>query len=228
LTVNAKVILQGAYAYPASPGDPLMNTYLRDADVIPYSQPYATTPWEYYGTESAVTLPANMVDWVLVELRTDVNNLDSVASRAGILLSDGSIVDLDGGLLKFPGLDMDNYYVVIQHRNHLSIMSSVAVPLQSNSVLYDFTSSDSQSYYDSGIVLAQLADLGDGSWGLYNGDVTSDGEISLADVYTIFPQIDVLYGGYYLEDVNLDTEVSLSDYYFTLLYLDIPSHVPNY
>jgi hypothetical protein len=48
-----------------------------------------------------------------------------VARRAVFLKNDGSVVDLDGASpVEFDDTPKGSYYVVIYHRNHLSIMSS--------------------------------------------------------------------------------------------------------
>jgi hypothetical protein len=225
LTVNAKVFLQGAYMYCM----PTMCTELYNYSLIPTTQPYNVAPWNYAGTEEWTDpLPTNAVDWVLVELRSDINDADFITQKAGMLLSDGSIVDTDGGLLKFPGYDMDNYYVVITHRNHLPIMSATAIPLQSQSVLYDFTTSDSQSYFDAGIGGTPLADNGDGTWSMFAGDGNGDGFVDVIDLVDIyFVEVDT--DGYLSGDWNLDQYcdvIDLVDVYF--INVDIMSHVPLY
>jgi hypothetical protein len=225
LTVNAKVFLQGAYMYCM----PTMCTELYNNSVLPTTQPYNVAPWNYAGTEEWTDpLPTNAVDWVLVELRSDINDADFITQKAGMLLSDGSIVDTDGGLLKFPGYDMDFYYVVITHRNHLPIMTASDILLQSQSVLYDFTTSDSQSYFDAGIGGTPLADNGDGTWSMFAGDGNGDGFVDVIDLVDIyFVEVDT--DGYLSGDWNLDQYCDVNDLvdvYF--MNVDIMSHVPLY
>jgi hypothetical protein len=203
-----------------------MCTSLLDNALIPANQPYVDAPWSYTGTESLSSFPTNMVDWVLVELRTGIAKADAVAMRAGVLLSDGSIVDIDGGALKFTGLNFDNYYVVIYHRNHLAIMSANAVPLSGTSALYDFTSSITQSYADPGLGISPMADLGDGSWGMFAGDGNADGSIDINDLFDVYyNQVDTQ--GYLSGDWNLDTSVDVNDlfdaYYINV---DLQTNVP--
>ena len=64
------------------------------------------------------------------------------------MLSDGSVVDLDGSSqVKFNGIVPGNYYIVIRHRNHLPIMSANPVNLSfTNSLLYDFSTAQTQAY----------------------------------------------------------------------------------
>lgn len=222
IVVNTKVILQGAYLYCA----PFMCTYLADNSAIPTNQPYNSTPWNYSGTEVLSSIPSNMVDWVLVELRTGTAKMTAVAMRAGILLSNGNVVDIDGGALKFPGLSVNNYYIVIYHRNHLPVMSANALPISCTSALCDFTSILSNSYIDVGLGINPLADLGDGNWGMYAGDGNADGYIDVNDLFDIyFNQVDT--EGYLTGDSNLDYYVDVNDLFDAyFINVDIQTNVP--
>ncbi|MCB9087627.1 MAG: S8 family serine peptidase [Calditrichae bacterium] len=91
-TVDLKVFLEGPYAAGA------MFTNLLNSGFIPLAQPFSGAPWHYPGTESVSAVPADVVDWVLIELRSDITANSAVAFRAAFLKSDGSIVDLDGGI----------------------------------------------------------------------------------------------------------------------------------
>jgi hypothetical protein len=64
ITVNLKSYLEGPYSGIE------MGTILNISGYIPINQPYNTAPWNYTGTESVSSIPnANVVDWILVELR---------------------------------------------------------------------------------------------------------------------------------------------------------------
>lgn len=167
---NLKAFLQGAFLGSA------MTTTLNYAGLIPLSQPYNTPPWNYAGTESVASIPLGVVDWVLVELRTGTEASTTIASRAGFIKSDGSIVDLDGsGLLRFSGLAND-YYVVIRHRNHAAIMSATPVNINSTSALYSFAAAQSQAYGTN-----PMKDLGGGAFGMYAGDTNASGVVDVID-----------------------------------------------
>jgi len=95
---------------------------------IPLAQPFSTSPWNYSGSEEVSEIPENVVDWVLVELRNDMN-VQSETIRAVFLLSSGKIVDTDGySSLSFTASPND-YYIVVKHRNHLPIMSNSAITI---------------------------------------------------------------------------------------------------
>ena len=82
-----------------------------------------------------------VVDWVLVELRASTAGAGAVAAvpvtdgfAAGLLLSDGRIAGVVEGALSLDGVSIapgfregSDVYVLIHHRNHLSVMSAQPV-----------------------------------------------------------------------------------------------------
>ncbi len=200
--VNVKVFLEGPYD---AVGD-TMSTALNDNGYLPLSQPFNSSPWNYGGSESVSSIPAGVVDWVLVELRTGTAADTRVASRAAFLKKDGTIVDLDGtSQVKFLGLLPDNYYIVIRHRNHLAVMSANAVTLSENSsTLYDFTTGTAQ-YYG-----ADAKQLETGVYGMYTGDASANGQVQTSDKNDYWKS-QVGTNGYKSADFNLNGEVQTSD-----------------
>ena len=117
--IEIKAFLQG----PLNGGT--MNMDLNNGNMIPLTHPYASA---YTGTESVTSIPANVVDWVLVEIRDPANNTSVLARRACFLRNDGQIVELDGTLgVEFTGLNVSSGYVVVRHRNHLGVMTNGVV-----------------------------------------------------------------------------------------------------
>ncbi len=176
ITANLKVYLEGPYA-----GGGAMTTTLNTNNLIPLNSNTAYSTSTYGYTASTVTSIPNsdIVDWVLVELRTGTAAGTKVATRAAFLKSDGSIVDTNGvSPLQFAGLGDGNYYVVVRHRNHLAIMTASAIPLSSNSVLYDFSTAQLQAYGTN-----PMADLlGNGTvFGMWMGDTDGSGVVDVTD-----------------------------------------------
>ena len=95
-------------------------------------------------------MPAGIVDWVLLQLRQGdpaSPPMDSIATRAALLLEDGTIVDIDGaGPVDFAEVPPDDYYVVVYQQNHLGVMSKSVVALTDSSALYDFTVASTQAH----------------------------------------------------------------------------------
>ena len=168
IIANLKVYLQGPYA-----GGGFMTTTLSTNTLIPLNSndAYSTTVYGYTASIVGSIPNSDIVDWVLVELRTGDASGTKVATRAGFLKSDGTIVDTNGvSPLQFAGLGDGNYYVVVRHRNHLAIMSASAIPLSSNSALYDFSTAQLQAYGTN-----PMADLlGNGTvFGMIAGDANA-------------------------------------------------------
>ncbi|MDQ3021613.1 MAG: hypothetical protein M3R36_13745 [Bacteroidota bacterium] len=176
--VNTKVILQGSYD-----GGGNMRISLNTLGFIPLSQPYNTSQYNYYGSESVVGIPAGVVDWVYLELRSTAAGLPVTnGRRAAFIKSDGSLVDIDGiSHVKFPGLIAGNYFVVVGHRIHLPVMSNNAEPLNTSSNLYDFT--DGLSKYYEG----EAKNLGDGFFAMYGRLISTliNNEFKAANYYTL-------------------------------------------
>jgi trimeric autotransporter adhesin len=202
VVANLKVFLQGCYNSGA------MTTSLNTGGYIPLTQPYNTAPWIYSGTETVASIPATVVDWILIELRAGTDAATKVAERAGFLKSDGSVVDTNGtNLLTFRSVNAGNYYVVVRHRNHLAIMSANAVALNTTSTLYDFTTAQTQAYGADA-----MKDLGSGIYGLYSGDGNSDGQITTLDYDIFLPLVKSATTGYNITDWNMDGLITTLDF----------------
>jgi hypothetical protein len=186
-----------------------MTTTLNINNLIPLSsnKAYPTTAYGYYTVSTVPSIPnPDIVDWMLVELRTGTASGTTVARHAAFLKRDGTIVDKDGSSpLTFQGLSKGDYYIVVRHRNHLAIMTASAIPLSSNSALYDFTTSQSQAYGTEA-----MKDLGNGAFGIYSADGNNDGGIYGED-YILY-QTSQGEEGYRIEDFNMDGGVYGEDY----------------
>ena len=228
--VRLKVYLQG----PFSAG--VMTTTLDTSGFIPHTSDSAYSAATYGYTASTVTsIPnTNIVDWLLVELRSDTAGATKAASRAGFLKSVGTVVDIDGtSPLSFTGVSPGNYYIVVRHRNHLAIMSATAVALSSASALYDFTTAQTQAYGTS-----PMAALTGGAFGMIAGDVNQDGVVKYNlrgnDRALIYARIggglvNTTVRGYYPEDVNLDgiVKYNLGGSDRAIIYVNIGSGAVN-
>ncbi|MBK9282727.1 MAG: discoidin domain-containing protein [Sphingobacteriaceae bacterium] len=198
IQIKPKVFLQGAYE------NGQMRNNLRGSTLIPLNQPYTSAPWHYNGYESVPTIPNDVVDWVLIELRSDISSA-ATAKRAAFVKKDGTIVDLDGqSPVNVYGISSGSYYLVIAHRNHLKIMSADKVALAESSALYDFTISPSKSYGND------LANLGEGKYGMYSGDADANGIVNVLD-YGIVGNM-LFQTGYLAGDLDLNGSANVLDY----------------
>ncbi|MCD4681264.1 MAG: hypothetical protein K8S00_12840, partial [Bacteroidales bacterium] len=168
-SADVKVFLQGPYIT----GSNMMRTDLIALDFFPTTQPYSAFPWDYYGTESIGTVPSNVVDWVLVELRDPYDTI--VDLRAALLLDNGQVVDtnfLPG--IGFKHVGPGNYYVVVKHRNHMPVMTALPLALP-NATGYDF--SDTTNFPPYGISSLAVIKLDPNVFGMIVGDINADCEV---------------------------------------------------
>ena len=209
IVVNAKVFLEGPY--DQIHGN-IMFTDLNTYNVIPTTDPYT-------GSQRVGSIPVGVVDWVLVQLRTGTASGTTVASRAAFLMSDGSVVDLDGSsTVTFSGLSTGNYYIVIRHRNHLPVMSKNVVLLSSSSSPYDFTTAD-QAYGTDAV-----KPLPGGGFAMVAGDVNVNGGIGASDLISVLAAVGAEV--YDSNDVGMNGGVGASDLILVLSNVGQISQVP--
>ncbi len=134
----------------------------------PAGQPYNIPPWNYTGTEGTGWTDANyndeVVDWVLVSTRAEMDKNTQVGMAAGLLYKNGYIDFPDGCPLENIGLD--SVYVVIEHRNHMGIMTPQKVPIINKTLSWDFRFTDS---YKDATSVGQKEIL-PGTWAMFAGD----------------------------------------------------------
>ncbi len=204
---DLKVFLQG----PFNGTD--MNATL-NPDYIPTVQPYQSAPWNYNGSENVSSIPnANIVDWILVELRETAGSAPTATSgtvigrRTGFLLKNGTITDIDGASpLRFSNSIDQNLYVVIWHRIHIGIMSANPVTLTGGIYTYDFTNSPGKVYGGAN-ACRQLAS---GVWGMSGGNGNFDGNTDNRDKNDIW-NTNNGFSGYSNADFNMDGQVNTND-----------------
>lgn len=200
--MSLSLLLEGAYDVPTG----LMRTELAQQNVLPLQQPYANAPFNYTGTETLSSIPANMVDWVLVEVKSDVMPTTMFDRKAALLLNDGSIVELDGtSPLRFDLPYSGDFYYVVRHRNHLPVMTANAVS-KTPTMTYDFSDSLGKAFG-----LIQMAQTNDARFALYAGDITQDFTIQTTD-YDFWKANAADLQVYDNADVNLDSVIQTTDY----------------
>jgi len=136
------------------------------------TQPYDTVPFDYYGTEGVPSVfnnyPPEVVDWILISARTEIDADSTVSRTAAWLLKDGRVQLLKPLFDEFTTAP-DSVYIVIEHRNHIGVMSPQKLPIERNVVVWDFTLQD--SYTGTGIGQKMLDNL---YWGMLAGDTNND------------------------------------------------------
>ena len=213
VTAAIKIFLQGSYNTTTH----MMNANLRGLPGFPKTQPYGGAPWNYTGAETVLSIPSDIVDWVLVELRSTYNGA-AIAKRAAFLKKDGTVCDIDGiNPVSFSGTSSGNYYIIIKHRNHLAVMSKNSVSLP-NSSAYVFTNSNT---YGTNAMVSLETNV----YGMWAGDVNGDTQVDADDRGITWNYRNQT--GYLIQDVNLDITVDADDRGITWNNRNLVSNVPN-
>ncbi len=188
----------------------------------PSGHPYSGSPWNYRGREGAsfdatiegfdrfAGYDSDVVDWVLLSLRTNTTRDTEVYRTAALLHTNGSIHVVDG--YEFKKLDQRGYYIVIEHRNHMAVMSTKQVLSANGRISYDFTNADS---YNIGLGQGQK-ELANGAYAMIAGNPeTTEGTASYTDVnirdLTAIALDQGENSGYFQCDLDLDGDVNTRD-----------------
>jgi hypothetical protein len=187
-----------------------LNTTLNSEGLLPLSQPFNSSPWNYSGTESVPSIPnGEIVDWLLVELRDAVNATSATPStrisrKAAFIKSDGTIASMDGeSELHFDVNIIDNLFVVIWHRNHLGMMSAFALTESGGVYSYNFTTAMGMAYLNG------QKSLNGNVYGMFAGNADGNPEIDIADL--TYWQTQAGTKGYKSGDFSMDGEVNNPD-----------------
>lgn len=201
LTINPKVFLQGPYVSPDSAG--LMNDNLRQNNQIPTTSPYT----DALTCDASVFTPTGndaVVDWVLVELRDSADRSVVIESRSALLQRDGDIVDVDGiAPVNFVS-SRGTYFLLVGHRNHLSILSATPVTVSSATVV-DLSADPIAVFGGNNAVSA----MSNNTFAMFGGDLNTDGQILNGDLSGARPQLSLQ--GYLNADTDLDGQVLNQD-----------------
>ena len=202
--VYLKAILEGPHQ-----GNGQMTTAL--VPFMPLASPYSQAPYNAPAV-TATSIPTNAVDWVLVEVRTgDLSptlpkTSKIIAQQSAFLLSDGTIVGLDGvSPLTFDLLGGEKYHFAIRNRNHLDIVTSEPTRQFNSVITYDFTTAMTQAFG------TQQLKIDNGFAVMHAGDITQDHTIQITDFdeWRLMPAV---LNTYHLSDTNHDATVQTTDY----------------
>lgn len=223
-TFNVTTYIKGAWNNSTG----LMRTTLNSGGKLPLSQPYTGAPYNYAGTESVASIPnANIVDWVLIEHRKPSTGLPADATAAtitgrmaGFLLNNGTVVNLDGVTpVSFNVTKQGGAFLVVRHRNHLAIMSN-SLPSNgagnfSNNYSVLANSYKKPAATSGPTVLLAASGAGSTLYGMWPGDVNSNGSVTSSDITPINIAIAGPLSGnanvYNVRDTNLDKNVTSAD-----------------
>lgn len=215
---SIRVLLEGAYRY----GIGTMTTKLNEQGLLPgqtpvsplglktpAKQPYSGFSWYYNGNETVGNYESNITDWVLISLRTNPDEPASTVFKAAAMVQNDGLVSVITGCpsqLK----DFTNYYVAVEHRNHVGIVSSTPTLFINGGFFYDFTINQSYIPPNMPAIGQKYADT---RFMMYAGDfqksLTSN-EVNANDISS-WQRENGLFARYLSSDANMDGEVNALD-----------------
>ncbi|MGB4849651.1 MAG: hypothetical protein WBP41_17130, partial [Saprospiraceae bacterium] len=211
------------------PGQTLFDPFL-GIKYTPPGQPYSIAPWNYPGMEGSLFdsggnpnfgdagYPSTVTDWVLVSLRSDSAGTGGpVCQAAALLHNDGRIQFVEP--LDCCSVNESNpYYLVIEHRNHLLVMSDHILSFTGHKLIYDFR--HQQSWEDpifAGLNLfARQKEIIPGTFAMYagNGNQTpsfnADTDLNFDD-RSYWESQNGQVGQYRIGDYNLNGDTNFND-----------------
>lgn len=216
--LNIKAFLAGPYNSTTG----VMNDGLRSNGLIPLMEPYTGLSYVHVKgggetIEASVLLTTGsdaIIDWVFLELRNALDDTEVLATRSALVQADGDIVDVDGTSAVEFASRPDSYYISVQHRNHLNIMSFAPVAFGDTPLSVDFSDGSTDTYG----IEAQV-DIA-GTKALWQGDVMDDGAVIYTNANNDRDPILVAIGGsvptntvsgYAQSDVNMDGETKYTN-----------------
>lgn len=207
------VFLEGPYD---ATGD-TMRTALQQANLIHRTSPYSSA------ISIAPLIPTGTVDWIYVALRKEATG-PIVAQKSLFLRKDGSIVEEDGETetIGLTGIENDDYFVIINHRNHISVMSKAAFSLNNTTPTFvDFTTTNTFYY---GGEAKQIETTEPFKYGMFAGDPSGSETITTLDYFAIKPRIGRV--DYTNADCNLGGSVVTLDYFNVKFNMGRATQVP--
>lgn len=236
--LNIQAFMEGAYSLNTQemttglntsrgllPGQTPINNLVSGT---PAGQPYSLAPWNYAGQEGADWTNDNYtndaVDWVLVSFRLSEDKASQIAQTAALLNKDGSIDFPDRCVLSADWADP--MYIVIEHRNHIGIMSPQPVTVTNQVLSYDFRGADSYST-ESGYGQKEIST---GVWAMFAGDGDQSDDFSYdinGEDKQIWYEQNGVFDIYLQGDYNLDGDINGLDKGHWMMNNGISSRVPK-
>ena len=219
ITLDIRVLLEGPYQFSTGkmkttlnrrgllPGQTPVGSF---AVATPAGQPFNQAPWNHAGTESVTNYAPTVVDWVLVSVRTDTVSPNSTLFKAAGLLHEDGRVELLNAC--FSVANNRPLYVVVEHRNHLGVMSPAAIALTNNRLTVDFTTANSFTLNNPPSFGQKI--MG-GKWFMFAGDGSKSSRLTNFDINFTDSQLwkseNGIFDRYRNSDFNLDADLNFQD-----------------
>ena len=170
---------------------------------VPLSSPYSEAP------RTLTQMPEGVVDWVLVSLR-ELETGPVLAYTSALLFQDGylGMDHVQTQLVNWEGLPDGDYSIIIEHRNHMSVMTASSYSFSESMPAFVDLTLDNQTINGPNSVVNVVS----GHWALWAGDLDSNLIIDQND-FTLWKDAAAQSeSGYRISDLNGDSLVTTRDY----------------
>ncbi|WP_299680332.1 hypothetical protein [uncultured Tenacibaculum sp.] len=189
----------------ATSGTTTMDDSLRSNSLLPTTSPYTDSAT----CESSVfnnTGNDAIIDWVWVTLRDKNDKTVVLASQSALLQADGDLVDVDGVSPLQVELASDSYFVGINHRNHLGIISTNPIALNTTTATTVNLSDTSSAVFGG---TNSVLNMGNGIFAMISGDFDENGQIQNIDTNSVIQLLGI--SSYNKADLDMNGQVQNSD-----------------
>lgn len=210
--LNIKVFLGGSYNSDTG----LMSTALNDLNLIPLTEPYSVLGYDVDNDDAEIINSSVLdvegsnaiVDWVVLETRSNGDPMEILFSEAALLQADGDVVSVDGiSPLTYSLINGPSYFM-IKHRNHLPIMNAEEILIDGETDI-NFTNislfGQNPAKVVNGVQVMWPGDINENLEVKYTGE-DNDRDVILLSVGATTPN-SVLGNTYSLIDVNMDGQI---------------------
>lgn len=143
-----------------------------------------------------------VADKITVELHASSKYDSTVYTKSDVILSTAG-----QATLTVPSANYHSYYVTVKHRNSIETVSNESVSFSGLNVIYNFSDNANKAFGDN---LKKFTDS-PLVYGIYAGDVNSDGKVDNSDASNIKIAASSFSTGYLTNDVNGDGIVDALD-----------------
>lgn len=174
IQVAIKAFLEGPF------NGTTMNDGLRSGGHIPTTEPFTGLSYTHTGGGGGETIdPAVLlvtgnnaiVDWVLVEMRSNLVPTTRLATQSALIQRDGDVVGVDGVSPVQFALAAGTYKVALRHRNHLGVMTLNGIVFGAAVVSIDLSLASTACFGTDARKTAGAFEL------LWMGDASFNGEL---------------------------------------------------
>ncbi len=146
----------------------------------------------------------DIVDWVQIELRNSSDITQALTTASALIQRDGDIVAPDGTSdVTINGTGGD-YYVSVNHRNHIAVVTATALTLSATATTIDFTVATNVTGGTNA-----MAEVSSGKYALFAGDADGNNQVQTGDYNVATTRIGQ--SGYFGSDTDMNGEVQITD-----------------